>query len=170
MDAAAAADLALAKAPKGSAIDITQARELRQGWYFPWRCDGPPAAGSKGVVVDKQNGRVVVLGSAYSLERDLSAFDEGYRFGAAFLIVKEVQDQQRALDLLSRLRIREVQPEFAHGVEWRIPRLLTWSELRSRLADLPCKLGPIAVYFAVETLQEMRSSGSLIYELEETRS
>lgn len=157
-----------AHALDGFTISIDTVREIQQGWYFPWHYEGPAAGGSKGVVVEKQSGQVFFLGSRYSLERDLAAFDSGYRFGSAMLIVTAVHDQNRAIDHLLQLGIEEVTPEFANGVEWRIPRRLTAEEIRSRLAQLPSRLGPLWVYPAVETLEAMRQSGDISYSLEAT--
>ena len=53
-------------------------------------------AGSKGVIVHKRTGRVIQLGSAYSLERDLRAFDAGYPLGEAHLTVTSVFDENTA--------------------------------------------------------------------------
>ena len=74
--------------------DRDGARELRSGWYFPWRFSGEPLIGSNGIIVDKQTGRAVLLGSAYPLERDLRAYDAGYPLTPANLIVNAVADQE----------------------------------------------------------------------------
>jgi len=170
IDAQKAAVLAQASAPKQFVIAADQVRETRCGWFFPWHFDGPPLAGSKGVVVDKQTGRVVKLGSAYSLERDLNAFDAGYRFGSAFLVVTAVRNERHAIDQLLRLNIREATPELAHGVEWKIPKAITAQDIEVRLRRLPCRFGPIATYFAVEALEAIRSGRDISYELEEVLS
>lgn len=151
IDATKAAVLAQASAPERFVVDIDQVRETRCGWYFPWRFDGPPQAGSKGVIVDKQSGRVVTLGSA-------------------FLVVTAVRNERRAIDHLLRLRIKEVTPEFAHGVQWKIPKAVTAQVIESRLRQLPCKFGPIATYFAIEALEAMRRGGDISYQLEEVSS
>ena len=64
IDAKKALILAQASAPKRFVSAADRVRETRCGWFFPWHFDGPPLVGSKGVVVDKQTGRVVTLGSA----------------------------------------------------------------------------------------------------------
>lgn len=170
IDARKAAILARASAPEGFVIAVDQARESRCGWFFPWRLEDDPAAGSKGVVVDKQTGRVVTLGSAYSLDRDLNAFDAGYRFGPAFLVVTAVRNERTAIEQLMRLRIREVTPEFAHGVQWKIPKSISVQDIKLRLGQLPCKFGPIATYFAVEALEAMKLTRDISFELEEVSS
>src|SRR5579871_4200327 len=119
IDAAEAARIAEAQASGGLTVAVHLAREIQQGWYFPWQNDGPPMAGSKGIIVEKLSGRVFTLGSAYSLERDLAAFDAGYRFEPANLVVNAVRDKQLAIDRLLRVRIQEATPEYEQGVTWR---------------------------------------------------
>jgi hypothetical protein len=167
IDARKAAILAQAFVPKQFVIAIEHVRETRCGWFFPCRVEDPPAIGSKGVVVDKQTGRVVTLGSAYSLDRDLNAFDAGYRFGPALLNITAVRNECHAVDQLRRLNIKEVTPEFAHGVQWKIPKVLSAQDIETRLRQLPCKFGPIATYFLVEALEAIRRSGDISFELEE---
>lgn len=169
IDASKAALLAQAAAA-GMTIDVARVRETRCGWFFPWRFEDPPAPGSKGVVVDKQTGQVVTLGSAYSLDRDLNAFDAGYRFGSAFLVVTAVRNERSAIDQLMRLRIKEVTQEFADGVQWKIPKVISAQDIGLRLRRLPCKFGPIATYFAVEALEAMRLAKDVSFELEEVTS
>ncbi|WP_217494473.1 hypothetical protein [Nibricoccus aquaticus] len=105
------------------------------------------------MIIDKADGSVHKLGSAFTLERDLAAFDQGFRFGAAYLVVHKVGDLTGAVNELLKVRITEAVPEFAHGVEWRIPKPLTSKDIEARLRALPAKFGPISVYFSVESLQ-----------------
>ncbi|MCX6951888.1 MAG: hypothetical protein NTV51_06950 [Verrucomicrobia bacterium] len=170
IDAPQAARLARAHAAKFLADGITLGTEgileSPSAWFFPWHHEGPPVAGSKGFLIEKATGRVHPLGSAYSAERDLKAFDAGYRFGHAWLVVTHLRDPRHAEEALRRLKIHEVTPEVAHGVEWRVPHLLTLKEIRTRLTQLPAKFGPIPVYFAVEELDEMRRHGEVTFVLE----
>lgn len=50
------------------AIDDDGARELEQGWFFPYRAVSEPVAGSNGIVVNKKTGKVYHLGSAFPVE------------------------------------------------------------------------------------------------------
>ncbi len=147
--------------------DRDHAREIRSGWYFPWKFAGEPLVGSNGIIVDKRTGRVVRLGSAYPLERDLHAYDAGYPLTKAHLVVTRVADQNRAIALLQQLRISKVEPEEAHGVTWRIPQLLSGSEIRARLVSLPADFGIIQVYFSVEPLERARQERCFSFELQE---
>ena len=166
MEFSKATIIAQTKAPSGVSVDPECAKETECGWYFPYRFDEFPAAGSKGLIVDKVSGRAYMLGSAFSLERDLAAFDQGFRFGAAHLIVSEVRDLNGAIGELLSLRVSEVIPEFAHGVERRIAKPLTSKIIEARLGLLPTGFGPISVYFAVEPLQGMQVSGNMRFELQ----
>jgi hypothetical protein len=147
--------------------DRDRAREIRSGWYFPWRFAGKPLIGSNGIIVDKRTRRVVRLGSAYPLERDLRAYDAGYPLTHAHLVVTAVGDQNRAIALIQQLRVSRIEPEEAHGVTWRIPQPLSSSEIEARLAILPADFGVIQVYFSVELLERARQEQCFSFELQE---
>jgi hypothetical protein len=147
--------------------DRDRAREMRSGWYFPWRFSGEPLVGSNGIIVDKRTRRVMLLGSAYPLERDLRAYDAGYPMTNANLVVSAVGDQERAVSLLQKLGVSKVEPEEAHGVTWRIPRRLSRAEIQARLVKLPADFGSIQVYFSVELLEKARQERCLSFELQE---
>lgn len=147
--------------------DLDNAREILLGWYFPWRFASEPWSGSKGVIVDKRSGRVIVLGSAYPLERDLQAYDAGYPLTKAHLVVTRVADQNRAIELLQQLRVSKIEPEVSHGVTWRIPQMLSSSEIRARLATMPVDFGIIQVYFSVELLERARQDQCFSFEFME---
>jgi len=147
--------------------DRDGAREIRSGWYFPWRFAGEPLIGSNGIIVDKRTRRVVRLGSAYPVERDLRAYDAGYPLTAAHLVVTAVGDKSRAIALLQQLRVSKIEPEEAHGVTWRIPRVLSRSEIQAKLMTLPADFGVIQVYFSVELLERARQEQCFSFQLQE---
>jgi hypothetical protein len=147
--------------------DRDRAREIRLGWYFPWRFVGDSLIGSNGIIVDKRTRRVVILGSAYPVERDLRAYDAGYPLTKAHLLVTAVADQNRAVSLLQQLRVTKIEPEEAHGVTLRIPQPLSSSEIRTKLVTLPVDFGVIQVYFSVELLERARQERCFLFELQE---
>jgi len=160
-----AAALAGKFAPKGGMIDAGRARETREGWYCPFRWEvEPPPAGSNGVIVNKRTGACFVLGSAYPVERDLAAHDEGFQFNSYDLTITAVRDKERALDAIEDLGITIVVLETERGVEWRIPRRLTREELRARISDLPCTFRDVRLYFRVEVLQQARRDGTFTFQ------
>jgi hypothetical protein len=153
---------------KDLAIDLQGAREIRDGWYFPWRSlTDELMAGSKGVIVHKRTGRVVQLGSAFSLERALRAFDDGYPLGEAHLTVTSVIDEARTVAILQKMRVSKVEPEFAHGATWRIPKLLSSSEIKAKLKKLPADFGVVQVYFAVELFDTVKQEHCFTFKLQE---
>jgi hypothetical protein len=146
--------------------DRERAREIELGWYFPWQFpDDNPRAGSKGLIVDKRTGKVVMLGSAYTLERDLKAHDAGYPLNGADLIVTSVSDQDRTVRWLLDLQVSKVEPEEEGGVIWRISKLLSRFEIQAKLSTLPADFGKIGVYFLVEELEEAKREGCFSFEL-----
>jgi hypothetical protein len=150
-------------APEGGAIDASRARETREGWYFPYRWDGEPRIGSNGVIVNKASGACLVLGSAFEVDRDLVAYDEGFQFERYDLTITSIRDEGRTLDAIEELGISVVTPEIEHGMEWRIPRRLTRDELRSQLSRLPHTFPDLPLYFRVEVLQEARRNATFAY-------
>ena len=157
-----ARDIAERHLPEDASLDQAGVRELEQGWFFPYRyskADGPMAdmlrAGSpQGVIVNKHSGKALELGSGAQLQRVLSEYDQGYQFDAYDLVVLEVLDLERALDVLCEIRINIVEPEYSSEAVWRIPRLLTRDEIQSRLQSLPCVFGSVGLGPRIELLQE----------------
>jgi hypothetical protein len=149
--------------------DRDGARELELGWYFPWKFpdDGQMRVGSKGLIVNKRTRKVVVPGSAYSLERDLNAYDAGYPLGSADFIVTAVADTDRAVELLVELGITKVEPEEEGGVIWRIPKSVSRAEIRAKLGSLPADFGFLSVYFCIEDLEYAKREGCFSFEFKD---
>lgn len=162
-DAAALADEAAGQ----QRVDAARSIETREGWYFPYRVDGEVLVGSSGVIVNKQSGACRVLGSAFSVERDIAAYDEGFQFDSYDLTIVSIADLARTLDALEKIGPSIVEPEVAHGTVWKIARPLTRKELRSRLATLPCTFVDVRLYFRIEVLQEVRRSRTFVFEARE---
>ena len=79
LDRDAASKRALSDLPDGLDLDLGEVQELREGWFFPYRArNAEPIVGSQGVVVNKQTGRLLHLGSAFPVERDLEMYERGY--------------------------------------------------------------------------------------------
>jgi hypothetical protein len=164
LDQSGARELAQRVVPEGLAIDDSSTRELKQGWFFPYRSVGEPCAGSNGVIVNKANGKVFRLGSAFPVERDLEFYDRGYQFERYDLVVLEVRDLHAAVEALLRLNLSVVEPTYEHGTVWRVPRPLSSRELRDLLSKLPCVFGDTTLYFRLEALEAAREAGILRFE------
>ena len=131
-------------------------RELRLGWFFPFHAD-ERFAGSNGVIVNKETGHALVLGSAFSPERDSRFYDLGYQSEVYDLTITAVLDPRRTLDTLLALRLQIVEESFEHGTHWKIPRALTRAELAERLRTVPCRFSGVKLYFHLEALEEARA-------------
>ena len=102
-----------AQAAASAHVDASASREIREGWFFPYRSD-ELLLGSNGIIVNKQTGACFMLGSAYPVERDLKAYDEGFRFASYDLTITRVNDEERTLNMLLSLRISTVEPKVAY--------------------------------------------------------
>jgi|SRR5438445_7193082 len=165
---AAARELALrAKdTPPTLEIDDSRARELRTGWFFPYRSTvGSSVLGTRGLVVNKGTGSIFYLGSAFPVERDLALYDKGYQFAVYDLVITMIADVERTLDTLEKLELSIVEPKYEYGVVWRIPRLLRRDELRARLKSLPHVFGAVHLYFRADVLEEARGGSAFRFEL-----
>ena len=78
-------------------IDPDRYTETREGWYFPYARQSEMVVGSNGVIVNKRSGRAFVLGSAFPIERDIKAFDEGFQFDLYDLVILEICDHPRTV-------------------------------------------------------------------------
>jgi hypothetical protein len=146
--------------PPNLEIDDSRTRELRTGWFFPYRSTGgSPVLGTNGLVVNKSTGSIFYLGSAFPVERDLVLYDKGYQFAHYDLVITTIADMERTLDTLEKLELSTVEPMYEHGVVWRIPRLLTRAEIRACLERLPHVFGGVHLYFRADVLEEARGNG-----------
>ena len=145
-------------------IDEERTRELQSGWYFGCRSLGEPLCGGNGLIVNKATGKVLHLGSAFPLERDLDLYDRGYHFERYDLVVLEVSNLDTTLATLLEVGLTVVEPTYEHGTVWRFPRPLTRGELAQRLSVLPCVFGDAQLYFRLEALERGRSLGAFRFE------
>jgi hypothetical protein len=118
--------------------------ERRFGWFFA--CG---FLGSKGFIVDVEDGHIFRLGSRYPLERDFAAYEAGFRYPAYDLTVSSVADIQKSISLLKRARLNYVAPEFEFGVLWKIPRFYSEIELEKALKSAPYTFWNQKLYFSV---------------------
>jgi hypothetical protein len=150
--------------------------EKPYGWYFMYQSkeylrtgDRRYALiGSGGFIVEKENGRIYTFGSAYSLERNFAAYEYGLKYERYDLTISAVKDMERALDLLLKLNLQFVVPEFAHGRRWRIPQPYRRDQLREKLRDLPVTFEDCrGFYFKYEVFLEIDEARAFEYQLRE---
>jgi len=164
-----ASEIAQSLVEHGQHIDAAHKRETREGWYFPYAPEYG-LIGSSGVIVHKKTGKGLVLGSAFSVERDIDAFDAGFQFECYDLVVLEVFDENGTLDVLRSLSPSVVVPEYESGRVWRVPRKLSRSEIAHHIRRLPAVFPEIQLYFHVESLLEARDHGYFRFEALEFRA
>lgn len=150
----------------GKGLQLGEARELKDGWFFPFTSE-VPIGGCNGVIVHKRTGKLFHLGSAFPVERDLELYDRGYQFESYDLVILDVRERKQTIHTLSRLQANVVEPMTEHGVTWRIPRRMTSAELSAKLDKLPCTFPAIALYFDVELLETARTAGWFTFETRE---
>ena len=124
------------------------------------------AVGSGGILVEKSTDRLIEFGSAYPTEVNLQIYEAGYLAHEDFdLVVIATSDPEEALQLLVGLGITYIKPEVEGGTTWRIPKFYSAQQLRDRLRHLPCRFNLGSVYFKWATLERMKASDSLQFEL-----
>ena len=138
-------------------IDAARCTETREGWYFPYAPAVEIMFGSNGVIVNKHTGLPLVLGSAFSVERDIKAFDEGFQFRRYHLVILEVRDRKKTVEILLEVDPTITVPEYEDGTVWKIPRSLSEREIDERLDRLPAIFADISLYFRIESLQTART-------------
>lgn len=134
-------------------IGLGDTRELRDGWFFPYRT---MRAGCNGVIVNKRTGRPLHLGSSFPVERDLALYDAGYQFAQYDLVILAIRDLEATRRAIGRLPLRVVEPTYEHGQVWRIPREMTDLERGTRLEKLPCVFPALHLHYDLEVLEEAR--------------
>lgn len=156
-----------ARAVTDDGVSLGPAQELREGWFFPWQT---ACVGCKGVIVNKNSGRLLRLGSAFSTERDLTMYERGYQFERYDLVIVAVRDREATVRTLAKLRPSMVEPTYEHGQVWRIPVPMPEAELGRRLERLPCVLPEMSLYFHLELLEHARRERWFEFEALEYRA
>jgi hypothetical protein len=150
-------------------LSLGTPRELRDGWFFPYRSD-QPMAGSNGVIVNKNTGRVFRLGSAFPVERDLALYDLGYQLERYDLVILQVNNLKETCNALVRLALQVVAITYEHGQVWRIPRSMKTADVQTRVEKLPCVFPAQGLYLNLEVLEEARREEWFTFEALEYRA
>ncbi len=167
IDHAIAHGLAAANLAPGLRLGL--ARELANGWFFPYLRGQEVVFGTpQGVIVNKRSGHLVTITSGEPLQRCLELYDKGFQYEVYDLVITTVEDLSLSIDLLSKIPITVVEPEYEGGVVWRVPRSLSATELRDRLEKLPAVFSAIHNRITVsEALEHARQTGAVSFELVE---
>ncbi|WP_437903101.1 hypothetical protein WME95_31695 [Sorangium sp. So ce327] len=110
-------------------------------WFF-----GVGYVGSCGVIVDKADGRLSIMGSALSLDDCFWGHEHGFSPDLVRLRINKVNEQGRTIELL------------LHLVTGGPPRQRNPSLKRAWLADrlraLPCEFGPDRLWLSIPAFRE----------------
>lgn len=137
------------------------------GWYFSSepKKRGRLLAGRSGFIVDRETGKIFECGSAFPVERDLKMYELGYRFKSYDLTILAVSNLEKTVELLHKLQMQYVVPEFEHGVNWKIPREYKPKEIRKALKRLPFTFEGQRFYFRLEDLERLKQANCCSLEL-----
>jgi hypothetical protein len=167
----------IAKERIGPECDLVEQATIEKsyGWYFNGQSKKFLATGSiddmlvgsGGFLVERENGRVVEFGSAYPRETWLENYEKGFKYDAYDLEILEIHDFQTALEMLLKLDMQYVIPEWQYGVEWCIPKHYTSKDLTPMLAELPCRFSGQRFWHRVEIFDRINQTQCFTYVLTE---
>lgn len=151
--------------------------EKPYGWYFNFQSKkyietgnlSEMLFGSGGFIIEKEDGKVVELGSAYSLDKNFEIYEKGFLKSNYDLIVKRVKDLNQSVRLLHSLRMYYIEPEFAYGVEWKISITFNEKQIKNALSNLPYTFPNQNFSSSFERFQEIDDSKCLDYELKKLK-
>jgi hypothetical protein len=136
--------------------------EIERGWFFR---RGKERIGSKGLIVNKDTGRIFVVPSLGLLERDLHMYDRGMDARHHEVVIIEIVDLDATVAFVKTLGPRVVEMSYEHGTVWRSTRPLTEDEIRARLADLPAIFPEMELYGSFEAVEEARANKCCVMDL-----
>ncbi len=113
-------------------------KELPEGWYFIYQSqryletgdDMDRLIGSGGIIVERDSGRVIELGSGVPLERNLQAMRAGLGPDPVDLRLHKIKDERAVVEALYRVRLTYVTPEYEAGEVWKVPKVYKHKLLR----------------------------------------
>ena len=130
--------------------------------------DGYILIGSGGTLVEREGGKHIEFGSAYSLEENLEIYEKGYlKYENWDLVITKVNDIQKTIDLLLTFGLSYVVPEEEHGAVWRIPRQYEQAELKRKLMQTPVRFNVGNLYLKYPELEEFKLQNAFTYDLVE---
>jgi len=113
--------------------------------------------GSSGVIVDKVDGRLSVMGSALSLDDCFWGHEHGFSPELVLLRVINVHAWNHTIESLLRFAPRQRNPN--PGRAW----------VADRLRSLPCEFGPGHLWLSIPLFREVAQEGWFEYEIHEAR-
>jgi hypothetical protein len=134
--------------------------EKPYGWFFRYGTkSGGSLIGPGGFIVDREDGHVCEFSAAYPLERNLAAYEAGFKYRFYDLTVTSVANMEQSVEFLYRLDMQYVS-RFS-----KRPKQYKKRHLRALLKELPCTFYNQHFYFRVEVFWEIDSVGCCRYQL-----
>lgn len=109
--------------------------------------------GSCGVIVDKADGRLSVMGSALSLDDCFWGHEHGFSPEFVLLRVNRIHEWSRTIEFLLRFAPPQRNPN--PGRAW----------VADRLQSLPCEFGPARLWLAIPLFREAERQGWFEYDM-----
>lgn len=119
-------------------------------------------------LVKRENGEVLWFGG-YDVEWILKGYELGFQCHIGDLTVTHVRDIEQTARYLNQLRLYNIIPELAYGVEWRIPQYYDLQQIKTLLRTVPVTFSNARILTEYETLYQMRASNCCRYEIREIR-
>lgn len=177
MNQAEARRLAEGHVPDDIVVLTEHAAECEFGFYFATDSRAHQKAGrfgdlligSCGVLVDRANGKVHNLGSAFPPKYWFTAYGRHLHLPCAVVVTK-VHDQQRAAEALLRLQMSFAVPEETHGTVWRVPKHYGLKDFRKEFAKLPARFENQNLIFRLHEIEKIERGEDLVMQIEPTNS
>jgi hypothetical protein len=147
-------------------VVLGDARELRDGWFFP--CVTTGADIYHGVIVNKSTSRPLLVMTQSPMAGDPTLYDRGYQFDQYDLVVLTIGDIDEAVRVLHALHEVTVEKYYKNDRVYRVGRPLTEIEVRERLSSLPCVFSG-RFDFRIDQLEQAREAGWFTFKLFEYR-
>jgi hypothetical protein len=169
--------LAEAHVPDDTVVLAEHSAECEFGFYFTTDSRAHQETGrfedllvgSCGILVDRANGNVHRLGSAFPPEYWFEAYRRQLHLPCT-VVVTELQDRQRAAESLLRLQMSFVVPEETHGTVWRIPQHYGLKDFLRSFEKLPTRFENQNLIFRLREIETIEEGGALVMQVQPTAS
>jgi hypothetical protein len=121
--------------------------------------------GTCGILVDRVNGDVHMLGSGQPPDYWFEAYRRRLHLPCTVVVTK-VLDRQRAAEALLRLHMSLVIPEEAHGIVWRIPQHYGLKDFVKSFDNLPARFENQNFIFRLHEIEKIEQGRDLVMHLE----
>ncbi len=121
--------------------------------------------GSCGVLVDRTNGLVHDLGSAFPPEYWFETYRRRLNIPST-VVVTDVRSRRRAAKALLPLQMSFIIPEEEHGTIWRVAQHYDLKAIRKKLKVLPARFEDQDLTFRLNEIEELEKNEALVVAIE----